>query len=207
MKTITIIGIAAVAAVSAAVLAAKGPAAAEIGKVAPAFTLTDTTGKTRNLSDYSGKYVVLEWTNKDCPFVQKHYNSGNMQKTQKWATDHGAVWLSIVSSAEGKQGFLSSDDANKLMKEKGFHNTAMLLDGDGKVGKLYGARTTPHMFVIDPKGNLIYMGGIDDKATPDPADIKTAKNFVIAALEESMAGKEVSVPTSRPYGCSIKYKD
>lgn len=205
MKSITIIGIAAVAAVSAVVLAAKAPAAAEIGKTAPAFTLTDTTGKTRSLSDYSGKYVVLEWTNRDCPFVQKHYNSGNMQKTQKWATDKGVIWLSIVSSAEGKQGFMAGDDANKFMKEKGFHNTAMLLDSDGKVGKAYGARTTPHMFVIDPKGNLIYMGGIDDKATPNPEDIKTAKNYVIAALEESMAGKEVSVPTSRPYGCSVKY--
>lgn len=207
MKSITLFGIAAIATVSAIVVAAKGPAAAEIGKVAPAFTLTDSNGKSRSLADFAGKYVVLEWTNKDCPFVVKHYGSGNMQRTQKWATDKGVIWLSIVSSAEGKQGFLSPDDANKVMKEKGFKSTALLLDGEGKVGKLYGAKTTPHMYVIDPKGNLIYMGGIDDKASPNPDDIKTSKNYVIAALEESMAGKQVSVPTSRPYGCSVKYKD
>lgn len=208
MKSIAALGIGAIVAVSAVVFAGKGPApVVEIGKTAPAFTLTDTNGKARNLSDFSGKYVVLEWTNHQCPFVVKHYSSGNMQKTQKWAKDKGVVWLSIVSSAEGKQGYLTPDEANKLMKEKGFNSAAMLMDSDGKVGKLYGARTTPHMYVIDPKGTLIYMGGIDDKATPNVADLKEAKNYVIQALEESMAGKDVSVPTSRPYGCSVKYAD
>lgn len=206
MKSIAVLGVMALAAVSAFVLA-KGTAPVEIGKAAPAFTLTDTNGKTRSLGDFAGKYVVLEWTNQDCPFVKKHYGSGSMQKTQKWATEKGVVWLSIISSAEGNQGFVTTADGKKLFKEKGFNSTALLLDPDGKVGKSYGARTTPHMYVIDPKGTLIYMGGIDDKPTPNPEDLKGAKNYVISALEEAMAGKEVSTPTSRPYGCSVKYKE
>lgn len=194
---------------AAALLIAAGfkAGAPEIGGVAPSFTLPASNGKNVSLDQYRGKYVVLEWMNQGCPYVQKHYNSGNMQSTQKWAKDHGAVWLTIVSSAPGKQGYVTANEANALLKEKKMSSEAILLDPEGSVGHLYGAKTTPHMFVIDPKGTLIYNGGIDDKATTDLDDVKTAKNYVKAALEEAMAGKAVSTPTSRPYGCSVKYKD
>jgi peroxiredoxin len=179
---------------------------ATIGQPAPAWALTDQEGKERALKDYAGKYVVLEWFNKDCPFVKKHYGSGSMQKTQKWAKEKGVTWLTVISSAEGKQGFLTADQAKGVMKDLKMESAAILFDGEGKVGKAYGAKTTPHMYVIDPKGVLIYNGGIDDKATPDPADIASSRNHVKEALEESMAGKAVSVQTSQPYGCSVKYK-
>jgi peroxiredoxin len=204
MKRTALIGIAAIAA-AATLVNARPNSSVEIGKAAPSFSLPSTAGKTVGLSDYKGKYVVLEWTNHDCPFVVKHYSSGNMQATQKWAKEKGVVWLSIVSSAPGKQGHVTAEQGNQIMKEKGFHSTAMLLDPEGKVGMAYGAKTTPHMYVIEPNGNLIYMGGIDDKRTPTPADVKTARNHVKAALEEALAGKAVTVPTSQPYGCSVKY--
>lgn len=177
----------------------------QVGGAAPAWTLTDTNGKSHSLADFRGKHVVLEWTNHDCPFVVRHYQDGHMQGLQKWATEKGVVWLSIISSAPGQQGHVTAEQGNAIMKEKGFGATAKLLDPAGTVGRAYGARTTPHLFVIDPQGKLIYMGGIDDKRSTNPADNRTARNHVRAALEEALAGKPVSVPTSQPYGCSVKY--
>lgn len=178
---------------------------ATVGQPAPVWTLSDQEGKSHSLTDLKGKYVVLEWYNKDCPFVKKHYGSGNMQKLQKWAKDKGVVWLSVISSKEGKQGYLTADQAKDVIKANKIESAAIVFDTDGKVGKAYGAKTTPHMYVIDTKGTLIYNGGIDDKATPSPADISTSRNHVKEALEEAMAGKPVSVQTSQPYGCSVKY--
>jgi peroxiredoxin len=176
-----------------------------IGSPAPAWTLSDSKGQEHSLADFKGKFVVMEWSNHECPFVVKHYRTGNMQKLQGWATEKGVVWLTVVSSAPGKQGYVDGPGANALMADKGHKSTAMLLDPTGTTGKAYGAKTTPHMFVIDREGKLIYMGGIDDKRTPDPADVPGARNHVRAALEEALAGKPVSVPTSPPYGCSVKY--
>lgn len=178
---------------------------AMLGKPAPAFSLKDSHGKVHNLKDFKGKYVVLEWVNYDCPFVKKHYDSGNMQRLQKEFTAKGVVWLSINSSAVGKQGNFPADRVNALIKEKNAAPTAYLFDTDGTVGKTYGAKTTPHMYIINPEGELIYMGGIDDKPSTDKADIAGARNHVRAALEEAMAGKPVSVKASQPYGCSVKY--
>lgn len=175
------------------------------GETAPDFTLTDTNGKEQTLSSYKGKFVVLEWLNHDCPFVKKHYDSGNMQALQKEYTAKDVVWLSINSSAEGKEGYYPADKANELTKEKGAAPSAVLLDEKGKVGKLYGAKTTPHMFVIDPQGVLIYQGAIDSKASTDSEDIPTAKNYVKAALDEATAGKAVSESSIKSYGCSVKY--
>ena len=175
------------------------------GDPAPAFTLTDTHGKVRTLSEFKGKFVVLEWVNHGCPFVRKHYDSGNMQALQKEATAKGVIWLSICSSALGKQGNLSPDEWNKTTAAQGAVPTAVLPDEDGKVGKLYGARTTPHLFVIAPDGRLIYQGGIDNIRSAAPEDIPKATNYVRVALEEAMAGKPVTTPDSQPYGCSVKY--
>jgi peroxiredoxin len=181
-------------------------AAPQIGKPAPDFSAIDSNGKAVKLSDYRGKIVVLEWTNDGCPYVQKHYSSGNMQKLQKDETAKGIVWLSIISSAPGEQGYVEGTDANELTKSRGAAPTAVLLDPDGKVGHLYDARTTPHIFVVNGDGMLVYMGGIDSKPTANPADIKTAKNYVRAALDEVMAGKPVGDAVTRPYGCSVKYR-
>ena len=178
---------------------------ATIGQPVPDFTLTGGDGKTHSLSDYKGKFVVLEWTNPNCPFVHKFYDSGNMQKFQKEETGKGVVWLRVNSSAPGHDGAQSVADVVAYEKANQVASTETLLDPDGTVGHLFGARNTPTMFVIDPKGTLIYAGGIDDKPSPDPADIASAKNYVTAALDEAMAGKPVSVPSARPYGCSIKY--
>ena len=180
-------------------------AAPEVGSKAPDFSVKDTNGKTESLSQYKGKYVVLEWTNPDCPFVHKHYDSGNMQKLQKEFTAKGVVWLSINSSAEGKQGAYTPEKWNEIVKEKNASPTAMLLDDGGKVGKSYGAKTTPHMFIINPEGNLIYEGGIDSIESTNQADIPKATNYVQAALDEAMTGKPVTTPTSHPYGCGVKY--
>ena len=178
-------------------------AAPELGKPAPDFTLNDQSGKPVKLSAAKGKYVVLEWYNKDCPFVHKHYDSGNMQSLQKKYGKKGVVWYSIVTSKEGKEGHLTAAQAAKQLKK--MSSKGILLDEKGEVGRAYEAKTTPHMFVVNPEGNLIYMGGIDDKASADAEDIKTSKNYVAAALDEAMAGKPVSTPSSRPYGCSVKY--
>jgi peroxiredoxin len=191
----------------AALLSLPGAAAADavVGQAAPAFTLTGTDGKPHSLSDFAGKYVVLEWINHDCPFVKKHYGSGNMQKLQKKYTERGVVWLSINSSAPGKQGNYPPAKADALTVEKGASPTALLLDPDGTVGRAYGAKTTPHMYVIDPEGKLVYAGGIDDKPSTDQADVAGARNHVDQALTEALAGKPITVATSNPYGCSVKY--
>jgi len=188
---------------SAALFAADSP---PVGSAAPDFSVTDSKGKTQSISQYKGKYVVLEWFNPDCPFVKKHYGGGNMQKLQKEYTDKGVIWLAVDSSAPGKEGNLNPEQAEKKMTEWKTHATAMLLDQDGKAGQAYGAKNTPHMFVINPDGKIIYAGAIDSKATPNPADIPASTNYVRAALDESMAGKPVSNASTRPYGCSVKYK-
>ncbi len=180
-------------------------AAVTSGSPAPEFSLTDVNGKAHKLSDYKGKYVVLEWINHGCPFVKKHYNTGNMQALQKEFTAKEVVWLSICSSAKGKEGYLTPEEWKKAIAEKKSSETAVLLDEKGEVGKLYGAKTTPHMYVIDPSQKLIYQGAIDSKASADKADVKSATNFVRQALTESMSGKPVTNPTTDSYGCSVKY--
>jgi len=177
--------------------------AVETGSAAPEFTLVDTNGEAHSLSDFAGSYVVLEWLNHGCPFVVRHYKSGNMQGLQKQYTDEDVVWLSIVSSAPGKQGYYSPAEANEITKDLGAAPTAVLLDETGKVGRAYSAKTTPHMFVINPEGVLIYQGAIDDSPRGgDPAEVS---NYVSAALDASMAGDEIANDTTRPYGCSVKY--
>ncbi len=177
-----------------------------IGAAAPEFTLTDTKGVSHNLSDFKGKFVVLEWVNHGCPFVVKHYSGGNMQGLQKEFTDKGVVWLSICSSAEGKQGYMSNDEWNAAIEEKGIAATATLIDEDGTVGKLYKAKVTPHMYIIDADGNLIYQGAIDDKRSTDAEDIATSENYVRSALTAALAGEPVAKSVTQPYGCSVKYK-
>ena len=177
-----------------------------VGAAAPDFNLSDPAGKTHSLSEYKGKYVVLEWFNPDCPFVKKHYGSGNMQKLQSEYTGKGVVWLSIDSNAPGLEGNLTPEQAQKVMKDWNTKQTALLLDPEGKAGRAYNARNTPHMFVINPVGKIVYEGAIDSKATPNPADIPSSTNYVKAALDESMGGKSVSNSNTRPYGCSVKYK-
>jgi len=177
-----------------------------VGSPAPAFTLTDTKGKQHNLADFKGKHVVLEWVNFGCPFVKKHYESGNMQATQKKAVDKGVVWLSVCSSAEGKQGHMDAADWNEEIADRKLASTAVLIDESGTVGRTYGAKTTPHMYVVNPAGVLVYKGAIDDKPSTNKDDIPGARNHVLAALDESMAGKPVSMASTTPYGCSVKYK-
>ena len=190
----------------AVALAASVYAKPEVGKPAPDFALTDLSGKKHDLSDFKGKYVVLEWVNFGCPFVKKHYGSENMQKLQKEFVDKGVVWLSICSSAPGKQGNETPDAAKSgFAASLAPPRRAYLVDGDGKVGKLYNAKTTPQMFVVNPEGVLIYAGAIDDKPTPDPATVANSKNYVKAALNEATSGKNVSMPSTKPYGCSVKY--
>jgi peroxiredoxin len=181
---------------------AAGP---QIGTPAPTFSATDADGKTVSLGEYKGKTVVLEWTNHDCPFVKKMYGGQAMQALQKKWTEAGVVWLTVISSAPGEQGAVSPQDANRLTQERGASPSSVLLDTAGTVGKAYDARTTPQMFVITGDGTLVYQGAIDDKPTANLEDLKTAKNYVDAALTEVAAGKPVSVKTSKPYGCSVKY--
>jgi peroxiredoxin len=190
-------------AVSTALIASDSPA---VGTTAPDFSLTDSKGKTQTVSQYKGKYVVLEWFNPECPFVKKHYGSGNMQKLQEEFTGKGVVWLSIDSSAPGLEGNLTAEQANAKMAEWKTKQTALVLDPDGKAGRSYGAKNTPHMFVINPEGKIIYEGAIDSKATPNPSDIASSTNYVKVALDESLAGKTVSNANTKPYGCSVKYK-
>jgi peroxiredoxin len=177
----------------------------QVGKEAPDFVLTDTNGKTHHLSDYKGKYVVLEWYQPDCPFVRKHYNSGNMQALQKEYVSKGVVWLSIDSSAAGQEGNYPPDRLNQIATKTGSTRTALLLDADGKVGHLYGAKTTPDMYIINPQGILVYQGAIDDKPSTDLGDVRTARNYVKTALNAVMAGQSVATTSTRPYGCSVKY--
>jgi peroxiredoxin len=177
-----------------------------VGSAAPDFSLKDAKGRAHSLSQYKGKYVVLEWFNPECPFVKKHYGSGNMQKLQKEYTDKGVVWLTIDSNALGTQGSLTPEEAEKITTSWKTHQTALLLDPDGKVGRAYGAKNTPNMVIINPEGKIAYEGAIDSKPTPNPADIPSSTNYVKAALDESLAGKPVSNPQTKPYGCSVKYK-
>jgi peroxiredoxin len=180
--------------------------AATVGEAAPAFELKDTNGKTVRLADFKGKHVVLEWTNPGCPFVVKHYGSQNMQALQKDATAKNVVWLTVNSTAKSASDYLEPAALqSKLVKDWGGAPSAVLMDESGSTGRAYAAKTTPHMYVIDPAGKLVFAGGIDDKRSANPADIKTAKNHVKAALSETLAGKAVSTPTATPYGCSIKY--
>ena len=181
-------------------------AAATVGQSAPAFTLSDTNGKAVKLADYKGKTVVLEWHNPECPFVKKHYDSANMQGLQSKYTKDDVVWLAVSSTEPGHQDYKKPELMNAILKTSKASPTAYLMDESGTTGKNYGAKTTPHMYVINGQGTLVYAGGIDDKRSADIADVKIAKNFVSAALDEMKAGKPISISTSTPYGCSVKYK-
>jgi hypothetical protein len=188
------------------VILAQAVFALRVGDRAPAFTAVDSHGQQHSLAEYKNKFVVLEWHNQGCPYTIKHYNSGNMQKLQKLWTSKGVVWLTVISSAPGTQGYVTAAQENDYLQRMNAAPTAALLDPNGDLGHLYGAKTTPHMFVINPQGQLIYEGAIDDKATPDPSDIAGATNYVTVALEQAMAGKPVTTTATRAYGCSVKYK-
>lgn len=196
-----VIALAAVALAPAAAVSA----APVVGQPAPAFSAVDANGKTRSLSEFKGKTVVLEWTNSGCPYVRKHYDSGNMQALQKAATQDGVVWLTVISSAPGAQGYVAGADAKAWKTKEKAAFTALLLDPKGAVGRAYDAKTTPHMYVVDKAGKLAYMGGIDDKPSSDPASLDGAKNYVAAALSDVKAGRPVAQAATRPYGCSVKY--
>jgi hypothetical protein len=192
-------------AVAATLATAAASAAPTVGQPAPGFSAVDSSGKTVSLQDYKGKFVVLEWTNDGCPFVKKHYDSGNMQSLQKDAASNGAVWLSVISSAPGKQGHVSGAQADELSRSRKAQPAHVLLDESGDVGRLYEAKTTPHMFIVDPAGTLVYAGGIDSIPSADPDDIPKATPYVQLALAEAMAGKPVSQAVTKPYGCAVKY--
>jgi len=177
-----------------------------VGSAAPDFSLTDAKGEPHSLSQYKGKYVVLEWFNPECPFVKKHYGSGNMQKLQQEYTGKGVVWLTIDSNAPGTEGNITPEEAQKITASWKTHQTALLLDPEGKAGRAYGAKNTPNMVIINPEGKIAYEGAIDSKATPNPADIPNSTNYVKAALDESLTGKPVTTSQTKPYGCSVKYK-
>jgi len=189
--------------IGTALLAADAP---PVGSAAPDFSLPDAKGQTHSLSQYKGKYVVLEWFNPQCPFVKKHYGGGNMQKLQDEYTGRGVVWLTIDSNAPGTEGNITPEQAQKITASWKTRQTALLLDPEGKAGRAYGAKNTPDMVIINPDGKIAYEGAIDSKATPNPADIPTSTNYVKAALDESLAGKPVTTPHTKPYGCSVKYK-
>jgi peroxiredoxin len=203
------LSIAALAALASALVLAPNSATAQavVGSPAPAFTATDSHGQTHSLDQYRGKYVVLEWHNQGCPYTKKHYVSGNMQSLQKEWTAKGVAWFTVISSAPGEQGYVTDPQENAYLAQMHADPTAVLMDANGKLGHLYGAKTTPEMYVIDPNGRLIYEGAIDDRPTPDTSDIKGADNYLSDALMESMAGKPVLKSYTRPYGCSVKYAD
>jgi peroxiredoxin len=188
-----------------ALLAAPSLWAVKVGEPAPEFTATDSHGKVQNLSDYKGKFVVLEWHNRECPYTHKHYISGNMQKLQRTWTARGVIWFTVISSAPGKQGYMTAADENAYVEKMKALPTGVLLDPAGKLGHLYNAKTTPQMLVINPHGVLIYDGAIDSKPTTEVEDIASATNYVDLALKEAMAGEHVKIPVTRPYGCSVKY--
>lgn len=181
-------------------------AGAEIGKKAPDFKLVDSDGKTHELTSFKGKTVVLEWLNFECPFVRKHYDTGNMQKIQTEEIAKGTVWLSIISSAKGKQGYLEGKELKERMAKEKIKSSFVLLDSEGTVGKAYDAKTTPHMYIIDPNGTLVYRGAIDDMPSTDKEDVTKSKNYVKMALDELRAGKKVATSDTKPYGCGVKYK-
>lgn len=186
-------------------ICAPAMAAPGLGKPAPAFTAVDADGRTRSLAEFKGRTVVLEWTNEGCPYVQKHYNSANMQGLQKKAVADGVVWLTVLSSAPGQQGYLTGAGARAWKARAGAGSTALLLDPKGTIGRAYEAKTTPHMYVVNAAGSLVYMGGVDDRPTSDPASLKGATNYVAAALADLKAGRKVATAATRPYGCSVKY--
>lgn len=182
-----------------------GAAEVTTGEAAPDFTLIDSQGQQRSLSDFKGRHVVLEWVNYECPFVVKHYKSGNMQSLQKTYADQGVVWLSVNSSAPGKQGYYTAEEINQVMANSGAAPAAYLIDESGEVGRLYGAKNTPHMYVINPEGVLVYQGAIDNDPGFDQSGIPGAENYVVAALAASMADEPVALKSTRAYGCSVKY--
>ena len=194
-----------IALIAALVLAQAGFARPRIGEKAPDFTATDSNGKTQRLSDYAGKIVVLEWHNRGCPYTQKHYKSGNMQSLQKKWTEQGVVWFTVISSAPGKQGYVTAAEENAFVNEIHASPTAVLLDPTGQLGHLYDAKTTPQIVVINKDRLVVYDGAIDDRPTTDVSDIAGARNYADLALAEVTAGKPVSVAVTRPYGCSVKY--
>lgn len=189
----------------ATTVAAPAFAAPTLGQPAPAFQALDAAGRTRSLSEFRGKTVVLEWTNNGCPYVQKHYNSGNMQSLQRQAAKDGVVWLTVISSAPGMQGYLTGPQARQWKGEVKAASADVLLDPNGTVGRAYEAKSTPHMFIVDKAGKLAYMGGIDDRPYSDPESLKGATNYVEAALADIKAGRAVAQPATKPYGCSVKY--
>lgn len=192
-------------AAAAALLSTVAAAAATVGQPAPAFTVQDTSGKPVSLADFKGKTVVLEWVNPGCPYVQKHYSSANMQGTQKDAAAKGVVWLAVSSTAAEHGDYKAPAAMAQWMQQQKAAANATLMDADGQVGRAYGARTTPHMYIVDAKGTLVYAGAIDNKPSANPADVTTATNHVKVALGELQAGKAISLPSTRPYGCSVKY--
>ena len=189
--------------IAIAVFAADVP---PVGSAAPDFSLPDAKGDSHSLSQYKGKYVVLEWFNPECPFVKKHYGSDNMQRLQEQYTSKGVVWLTIDSNAPGTEGSITPEQAQKITASWKTHQTALLLDPEGKAGRAYGAKNTPNMVIINPEGKIAYEGAIDSKASPNPADIPSSTNYVKAALDQSLAGKPITTPQTKPYGCSVKYK-
>lgn len=203
MRAIHLIGSS--AALVASLLVNQAYAAAKIGEPAPDFRVAGADGNAHALSDYRGRFVVLEWSNADCPFVRKHYGSGNMQALQQQATADGVVWLTVISSAPGKQGHVDAAEAQRLTEKRKAAPSAVLLDESGTAGRLYEAKTSPHMFLIDPQGKLVYAGAIDSTPSSDPTDIASSKNYLKVALDEARAGKPVSEPLTSPYGCNIKY--
>lgn len=178
---------------------------AKIGSPAPDFAVNDAQGKAHKLSDYKGKYVILEWYNKDCPYVRKHYDSKNMQKLQTDMAGKQVVWLTVISSAKGKQGNLAAADAIKNGEKEGMKSAAILLDENGTMGKAYGAKTTPHMYLIDDKGMLRYNGAIDSNDSADQKTIPTAQNYIMAAYNSAVKGEKIAKETTKPYGCSVKF--
>jgi hypothetical protein len=195
------------AALMAALLPISSLAEVRVGTPAPDFTASSSRGQSETLSNFRGKWVVLEWHNNGCPYTKKHYDSGNMQGLQKEWTTKGVVWFTVISSAPGQQGYVTASEENAYMAKMRATPTAALLDPDGKVGHLYDAKTTPQMVVIDPSGKVVYDGAIDNRATPDPSDVKGAQNYLNEALSAAMSGKPIANPYTRPYGCSVKYKD
>lgn len=190
---------------AAAAMASPALAAPVVGQPAPAFSAVDAAGKVRTLSEFRGRTVVLEWTNSGCPYVKKHYDAGAMQGLQRAATGDGVVWLTVVSSAPGMQGHVTGPQARAWKSQVGAASSAVLLDPKGAVGRAYDAKTTPHMYIVDRAGKLVYMGGIDDRPSSDPQSLKGATNYVVAALADIEAGRPVAQPVTRPYGCSVKY--
>ena len=197
--------LAAIAALAVALVPSAAIAQVKVGTQAPEFSATDSHGQSHSLSQYRGKYVVLEWHNHDCPYTRKHYVSGNMEALQKEWTAKGVVWFTVISSAPGQQGYMTDAAENAYLEQMHAMPTAVLMDPEGKLGHLFAAKTTPEMYVIDPEGKLIYEGAIDNRPTPDVSDIKGADNYLSDALTAAMAGKPVADPATRPYGCSVKY--